>query len=176
MEGDSQVEEAHGGVFKALYAYSTNGYAYWNRELDRESIPQGAFGENLTVSEMADVEICSGDRFTLGEAELIATTPRIPCNKLEIRLQQRGLVERFLRSPWPGVYFMVSKPGRIRTGELLERKVSAKGPSIVDLVKLYTQEEANPERYRQAIQLESIPPEWKARLARSLQRLTGLDS
>ena len=46
--GDDQADRSvHGGRSKALYAYSSEDYAWWSDQLHAEMYP-GLFGENLT--------------------------------------------------------------------------------------------------------------------------------
>jgi MOSC domain-containing protein YiiM len=45
----------------------------------------GNFGENFTV-ELADTEVCIGDRFTIGGAVVEVSQPRDTCYRVGIRL------------------------------------------------------------------------------------------
>ena len=50
IEGDGQADlKGHGGPFRAVYVYSFDNYAYWERDLKRTDFSWGQFGENLTV-------------------------------------------------------------------------------------------------------------------------------
>jgi hypothetical protein len=49
------------------------------------NLPYGMFGENFTTEGLFEDGINIGDRFRIGEAELIATQPRLPCYKLGIK-------------------------------------------------------------------------------------------
>src|SRR3954462_4285558 len=50
LDGDEQSDlSVHGGVNKAVYAYPSEHYAYWRKELPDMEFPLGAFGENLTI-------------------------------------------------------------------------------------------------------------------------------
>ncbi len=54
FDGDGQDDLMnHGGLEKAVYAYPFDHYAYWERVLDLEP---GAFGENLTVSDLRETQ------------------------------------------------------------------------------------------------------------------------
>src|SRR5439155_2902345 len=95
-EGDPQADpEVHGGEFKAVYGYPSEHYPYWEQELGTK-LPWGAFGENLTFEGLIDREVLTGDRYRVGTAELVATTPRLPCFKLAMRHQREDMVELFL--------------------------------------------------------------------------------
>src|SRR5690348_17235075 len=51
VAGDEQADlQNHGGIDKALLAYSGDHYAYWRTHLNLADMPYGGFGENLTIS------------------------------------------------------------------------------------------------------------------------------
>src|SRR3954465_13009000 len=50
LRGDEQSDLAvHGGADKAVYAYPSEHYEYWRKEMAGLDFPLGAFGENLTI-------------------------------------------------------------------------------------------------------------------------------
>ena len=58
IEGDFICNRKHhGGKDQAIYAYSTEDYAFWSRSLNSLLGP-GAFGENLTVSGIDFSALC----------------------------------------------------------------------------------------------------------------------
>src|SRR5262245_25306653 len=108
LEGDRQADlTVHGGADKAVYAYPSEHYPFWRRELPGLDLPCGAFGENLTTEGLDEAEVRIGDRFRVGTAEVRVTQPRIPCYKLGIRLGRDDIVERFLWSGRSGFYLAV---------------------------------------------------------------------
>src|SRR5580693_5579942 len=51
LAGDGQADlKNHGGIDKAVLAYSANHYPKWRDELKVPDMPFGAFGENLTIA------------------------------------------------------------------------------------------------------------------------------
>src|SRR5918993_2313769 len=51
LDGDEQSDlSVHGGRDKAVYAYPAEHYEYWRQGLGLDSLPWGAFGENLTTA------------------------------------------------------------------------------------------------------------------------------
>jgi len=107
IEGDRQADlRVHGGINKAVYAYATEHYAYWQAQLPTFDLPFGAFGENLTISGgFYEEGIHVGDYFQVGTAELMAVQPRMPCYKLGIRLVA---TTSFDDSGWPLVRACIS--------------------------------------------------------------------
>src|SRR4051794_31790334 len=83
LAGDQQADlTVHGGISKAVYAYPSEHYSYWREQLGGRDLPRGMFGENFTTEGMLENDVYVGDRFRVGESEIMATEPRMPCYKL----------------------------------------------------------------------------------------------
>ncbi len=64
LDGDGQADlEAHGGEQRAIYAYPWVHFHHWARRMGRDGFPPGAFGENLTLDDVTEEDVCIGDRF-----------------------------------------------------------------------------------------------------------------
>ena len=121
IEGDHQSDlSVHGGIDKAIYAYPSEHYAWWRKELPGAELPWGAFGENLTTEGILEDRVHIGDRFRIGAAEFIVTQPRMPCYKLALRFGRADMVKRFMRSGRSGFYLAVLREGDIGAGDAIE--------------------------------------------------------
>lgn len=121
IEGDRQADlKVHGGADKAVYAYGYDTYPWWQETLNKEQLPYGALGENLTLDRLDEQKIYVGDVFSLGSCELQAVQPRFPCFKLGIRYGDQKIIQTFNRYRRPGVYFRVLKEGRIQAGDSMK--------------------------------------------------------
>jgi len=175
IEGDGQADlSVHGGPNKAVYAYPSEHYEYWRHELPGSELPWGAFGENLTLTGLMENGVHIGDRFRIGAAALMITQPRLPCFKLGIRLGRDDMSDRFLSSRRTGFYFAVVEEGEIGEGDHLELiHQDVNGISLADLLHLlYDHEPQNPELFEKALNLDALPPSWRKRLLKRLDRRT----
>ena len=121
LEGDGQADlRVHGGPNKAVYAYPSEHYDYWKRELGRSNLVFGQFGENLTVEGMLESEVHLGDVFKVGSAVVQVSQPRSPCYKLGIRMGSSGFPKLFLASGRPGFYLRVLEEGEVGAGDPIE--------------------------------------------------------
>jgi len=121
FEGDCQAnKKLHGGIEKAICVYPAEHYEAWRNELRRPDLSYGDFGENLTTLGLLENEVCLGDRFRIGSAELIATQPREPCVTLNARIGLIDLSARFRKSGRSGFYFSVVKEGTLSSGDLIK--------------------------------------------------------
>lgn len=136
LEGDEQADpQAHGGPLKAVYAYPSEHYAFWRRQLPGTDLAWGAFGENLTTAGLAEDRVRVGDRFRIGSAVLAATKPRFPCYKLGMRFGRSDVEERFLASGRTGFYLRVLEEGVLSAGDAIAPLGGdPRQPTIADLV------------------------------------------
>ena len=166
LDGDQQSDlKVHGGIDKAVYAYSYDTYSWWQQELNQSNLEYGAFGENLTVDSLDETNIFVGDIFKVGTCILQVTQPRVPCFKLEIKFQDSKIIEKFINFRRCGVYFRVLKEGNIQTGDSLELTGSEKiKASVRELFQYYTNKSAiSKTRAAEIAQIESLSPKWKER-------------
>ena len=127
----------HGGLEKALYAYSQEDAEYWAAELERQ-LPPGWFGENLRV-EGLDVNAARvGEQWQIGAHVIVEVTmPRTPCQTFARWVgadAERGWVKRFSDARRLGPYLRVVKNGKVQAGDeivVLHRPEGA--PSILDI-------------------------------------------
>ena len=110
----------HGGADKAVYAFSAHHHPYWQQALDSTELAPGAFGENLTVDQLDEGQICIGDQLRAGNALLEVSQPRVPCFKLGIALGDEGAPALFTRYFHTGVYFRVLEEGTVCAGDPIE--------------------------------------------------------
>jgi MOSC domain-containing protein YiiM len=118
FDGDQQADRRyHGGPDKAALVYSQDHYAPWHAELFPEPLPAGAFGENILVSGMSEGDVCVGDMYELGEAQVQVSQPRQPCGKQARRWGIVDLVDQINRRGWTGWYLRVLREGRVQAGD-----------------------------------------------------------
>jgi ferredoxin-NADP reductase/MOSC domain-containing protein YiiM len=164
IEGDGQADlVGHGGPYRAVYVYSFDNYAYWERELGRSDFSFGQFGENLTVEGMLDEDVHVGDIFRIGTTLFQVTQPRVPCYKLAIKMEVEGFYGRILASGRLGFYLRVLEEGEVGQGDLIERvKVDPVGMTILELNRLMYFDKDNFDRSRESLQVEALSPGWRA--------------
>ncbi|HTW94912.1 MAG TPA: MOSC domain-containing protein [Tepidisphaeraceae bacterium] len=114
LEGDGQADlKHHGGVDKAVLAYSADHYRYWRRDLDRFDLPFGAFAENLTIAGLDENSVHIGDVYSIGDCVFEVSQPRQPCWKLARRWRMNELVPMVIANGWSGWYLRVLEVGYI---------------------------------------------------------------
>ena len=145
---------------------------FWKRELPDAELPWGSFGENLTIAGLDESEVCVGDEFRVGTAQVVVTEPRMPCIKLAIRFDRADMLKRFLKSQNTGLYFGVVEEGSVQAGDELE--LLSKHPdrlAVSDVPRLYTTDRSNVDLLRKAIGVAALPESWTGYFARQLEKL-----
>lgn len=134
----------HGGLDKAVYAYSAEDALYWQAQLGRE-LPEGWFGENLRLTGVDISSARVGDRWEFIDPAtatpgviLEVTSPRQPCATFARWVggaDATGWVKRFTAARRPGAYLRVVKNGRVAAGDTVIVHPAADGAvPILDLV------------------------------------------
>ena len=124
LTGDGQADlKHHGGIDKAVLAYSADHYPRWLADIGKD-LPFGAFGENLTIAGLSEERVHVGDIYQIGEVLFEVSQPRQPCWKLARRWRMNELVPMVINNSRTGWYLRVLKEGPIEAGlpvKLLER-------------------------------------------------------
>ncbi|MFI5895411.1 MOSC domain-containing protein [Actinoplanes sp. NPDC051513] len=163
LDGDGQGDlGGHGGEQRAVLAYQLESIEYWRRELGRDDIGHGHFGENFTVSGLPDDEVCIGDRYRIGEAEFEVTQPRVTCYRVGMRLGVPSMPSLLVAHHRPGFYLRVIAEGMVRAGDSIER--TRRGPHALSVAEtdalLYLPDRSFP-RLRDAIDIPALSPGWQ---------------
>lgn len=170
LEGDGQADlTVHGGLDKAVYAYGLDAYPWWLKQLKVQELPNGAFGENLTIEKLDEKLIYIGDRFSLGACELEVVQPRFPCFKLGIKFGNMGILRTFMESGRPGIYFRVLKEGKIKSGDTLKRlEQNVEHVSVWDFFDLKARKYADQPLLARLLKIKGLNEEWRKKFQEHL--------
>ncbi|MDN5570607.1 MAG: MOSC domain-containing protein [Propionibacteriaceae bacterium] len=157
----------HGGMHKAVYAFSREELDWWSDALGRD-LRDGAFGENLTTEDFDLDAILVNQRVRLGDVVLEASISRQPCATFARHMGVPGWVKRFAQHGRCGTYFRVVTPGTIHAGVAFE--TVGRPSHDVDMATVFAAEMGDQEAARRVVAAEVIPAQWHDRLA---QRLAG---
>lgn len=158
LAGDDQADRTvHGGPDRAVYAYASEDYAWWSRELGRQ-LPPGTFGENLTTAGIDVNAALVGERWRIGTVVLQVTTPRFPCYKLAVKMGDPTFIKRFSAALRLGSYASIATEGTLRRGDAIEIvSRPTHGMTIGEMSKIYLFERP---RLRELL-VPELPGEWK---------------
>ena len=163
LEGDGQADlQNHGGVYQAVYFYGLEHYDFWARELGRDDLTFGQFGENFTVDGMLEEEVAIGDVYRVGGAVVQVTQPRVPCFKLAHKMASSRFPKAFLASGRVGFYARVLEEGDVGAGDPIERsRRTPSGLSIHEVIRFYFFHEGGRETAERALRSPALSPGWR---------------
>ncbi len=168
FDGDGVADtKNHGGPDKAVCVYSLDHYPYWG-ELLGIKLPPAAFGENLSVSNLKEEEVCIGDIFLLGTAAVQISQPRQPCRTLAARYGRNDLVKLVVNSGFTGFYFRVLQEGIVEMGTPLV--LMEKDPHEISVAfanRIFHHDRKNREGIESVLAIPALSEAWQ----RSLRKI-----
>ena len=146
IEGDEQADlSVHGGPSKAVYAYPSEHYPFWQTvraqagiALWDEPLPPGSLGENLTVAGVVETDLFIGDVLRFPGCALAVSEPRLPCFKFNAAMGFKHAAKLMTESAWCGCYLAVREPGTIAAGDAFELVPGPRHISIWELFRART--------------------------------------
>jgi MOSC domain-containing protein YiiM len=168
LDGDRQADlSVHGGQDKAVYAYPSEHYPYWKKELGGMNLTWGDFGENFTTKGLLEDTVCIGDRFTIGGAEVVVTQPRLPCFKLNWKFDNDLLAKIFLASRRTGFYLRVLREGEVGAGDKIVRiHHDENRVSISDCLRIHLREPVPSDLIHRALRVEYLSAAWREKFSK----------
>lgn len=172
LQGDGQGDTVHhGGPDKAVCAYFEKRYPLWEEELGA-SFQSGSFGENFTLSNWTEDDLCIGDQIQLGEILLEVSQPRQPCFKLGLRNGLPDLPVRAQRNGFTGFYFRVLQEGEVREGA--ELTITHRHPArktIAEANRIMYIDKEDVKGLQELLEVEELAKSWRDQLGSRLSRL-----
>ncbi|MFT6343425.1 MAG: MOSC domain-containing protein YiiM [Paraglaciecola sp.] len=163
--GDIQADKRfHGGPEKALHQYALCSYEKIIKRypLLHKQARSGMIGENLSVIDMNERNVCIGDIYKVGSAVLQVSSPRIPCWKINAKFKQPNLHQFIGLHRLNGWYYRVLQAGDIALDDvfILQQRPNA-NVSVDIMLKVINSEAQLVEVVTNAVGLD---PEWRRRL------------
>ena len=165
LTGDEQADKKfHGGPHMAVLMYADVHYPGW-RELDGlGGMGPGGFGENLTVSDTDETQVCIGDVLEVGGTRLQVSSPRGPCADISRRWDAEWLLKKVVERRHTGWYLRVLSPGDVKAGDpvrLAERPHP--GWTVDRMLRLRYVTPHDRDGLRDAAAVAAFAPEWRTR-------------
>ena len=164
VDGDGQGDlGGHGGEQRAVFVYQRDSYRYWKRELSRDDLVNGQFGENFTIEGLSDDEVCIGDRYQIGTAVFEVTQPRVTCYRVGIRMNDPRIPALLVSHRRPGFYFRVLQEGEVQAGDEIIKLASGPEQMTVAEVDALLYLPGHPrQQLLRALRIPALSPGWQA--------------
>lgn len=138
VANDTVIDRVHhGGIDKACYLYGYNHYNFWKTNYPALDFDFGMFGENITIKNMDETLIKIGDVFRLGNATIQVSQPRQPCYKMELKFNDRKIVNTFRSLSYSGIYVRILQEGFVKKGDTLQLiESNEKSQTVSEIFKI----------------------------------------
>lgn len=171
FEGDDVADKKHhGGPDRAVCLYPAEHYIQWEQEIGKP-LPIAAFGENLTVTNMLEADICIGDIYKIGDAVIQITQGRVPCSTIDKYTEANILLKRLIETGYTGYLARVLEEGKICEDSKIE--LVEKDPARVSVLHCnevyFKNEDALAMKRIQAV--DALAEDWKQKLEKRIQLL-----
>jgi MOSC domain-containing protein YiiM len=139
---DEQADlSVHGGLSKALYAYPSEHFPFWQTVRAQagaagwgESLAPGTMGENLTLAGLLENQVWIGDVLRFPNCSLAVSEPRFPCFKFNAAMGFKQAAAMMNANAWCGFYLAVRDPGSLQAADRFEL---IPGPREVGIPELF---------------------------------------
>ncbi len=169
IDGDGQADlENHGGIEKAVYAYPTANWPWWEGEMKVACRP-ALFGENLTLSGVDETGIRIGDRCAWGDAVLEVSQPRAPCFKLDIHTARPNAAQMMTLTGRCGWYLRVLEEGAAPVSGALALVHRSDSPTVREAFSTVFSSAPDIALLRRIHAAPAISPAWRRRAEKKLR-------
>ena len=134
--------------------------------------PASAFGENITVTNMLERDVCIGDTYQLGEAIIQVTQARVPCSTISKRLGIPGILPRIVATGFTGYLCRVLQEGTVRKDSkitLLERP--SNNVSVLFSNEIYFHNRKDKDAIEKILSVPELADVWRGQLEDRLAKL-----
>ena len=128
LAGDKVAQPYHGGPGAALCVHLNDHYRFWKAQYNI-NLHAGCVGENVTLGDIAEDQVCVGDTVRLGTALVQVSGPRVPCANLARRIGRSDWVKLTIQENRTGFYLRVLEPGALQAGDpwMIEERLNHDG-------------------------------------------------
>ena len=116
LVGDKATQPYHGGPDSAICVHLLDHYRFWNAHYAM-SLQPGNIGENFTLDQISEAQICAGDIVRVGTALVQVSGPRTPCVNQARRIGREDWIKLTIRENRTGFYLRVLEAGRVQPGD-----------------------------------------------------------
>jgi MOSC domain-containing protein YiiM/ferredoxin-NADP reductase len=164
----------HGGVNRAVYVYQLDSYRYWAQQLGRDDFEYGQFGENFTVQELSDNEVCIGDRYGIGDAGFEVSQPRVTCYRVGIRTGNPQMASLLVAHHRHGFYLRVLQEGEVQAGaEIRKLAADPEQMTVAEIDGLLYLPRRSRRQLERALRIPALSEGWEGSFRDLLQQPDG---
>jgi MOSC domain-containing protein YiiM len=157
----------HGSPSQAVCCHSLGHYQFWNEHYGM-SLAAGNVGENWTLTDADEAEICVNDIYQVGTARVRVSGPRVPCGKQARRVGRADWVDLTLKELRTGFYLWVLTPGVVQAGDLWQLEERTFPQATIHALNQCAYHDFDPAVVQHFVAIPDLHPHWRKRLSARL--------
>jgi MOSC domain-containing protein YiiM len=169
LVGDQVAQPYHGSLDCAICGHLLDHYRFWNEQYGMDLQP-GNVGENFTLEDVREDEICIGDIYRVGTARIQVSCPRSPCDNQARRIGRSDWVKLTIQELRPGFYMRVLEPGLVQAGDAFQLEERPNPGSSLTVFNRCWYHEFDPVLAEQFTTMTGLMPWWQERFAQKLAK------
>jgi MOSC domain-containing protein YiiM len=172
LAGDKVAQPYHGGAGAAICVHLADHYSFWNTQYHM-NLEAGNVGENITLGNVTEDQICVGDRIRLGTALVQVSGPRVPCLNLARRIGRPDWVKLTIRENRTGFYLRILEPGTLQPSDpwIVEERLNLEGSISAINRCMYLR--FDPDYASKMLNMSGLELWWKDQALEKIQDRTG---
>ncbi|GJM40986.1 MAG: sulfurase [Ardenticatenaceae bacterium] len=174
LVGDKVADSKHhGSLGQAVCCHPLAHYAFWNDfyNLDGDAkLGPGSVGENWTLTNAAESDICVGDTFRVGEAIVQVSGPRYPCAKQQRKLKLPKFLNEVIATLRTGFYLRVLESGMVVVGDELQLVKRPYPTHTIQRINEQAHHTLEAHIVQQLLEIPELAAPWKRLLKRKLKK------
>lgn len=173
LAGDQVTDtKNHGSPDQAVCCHPLVHYDYWNAfyaDVEGAPLGPGSVGENWTLAQVYEDEVCIGDIFEVGTARVQISAPRYPCSKQERKVRRTGFLKETIRTRRTGWYLRVLTPGMVQAGDMLDLEARPNPAISVERVNRHIHATFDHDLAHELLALPELADTWKQMIQHRLE-------
>jgi MOSC domain-containing protein YiiM len=166
LVGDQVADtENHGTLDQAVCCHPYMHYDYWNEVYDlstaNNKLGPGSVGENWTLVNVSEEDVCIGDVYLVGNARVQVSAPRYPCSKQERKVGLPGFLRQTMETLRTGWYLRVIEPGIVRVGDRLTLEARPRPELTIQHINANMHNDFDPTYAEQLLEVPELAYVWK---------------
>lgn len=144
-------------------------YRFWNTQYGLKLWP-GHVGENFTLDQISEDEVCVGDIIRVGSALVQVSGPRVPCANLARRIGRPDWVKLTVRENRTGFYLRVLEPGIVQAGDAWSLRERLNPEGAIPALNRALYSECDPDFAVLASRMRGLSDWWKQQIAQKQEQ------
>lgn len=170
LAGDKVTQPLHGSPGQAICVHLIDHYQFWKTHYDVE-LRIGGVGENVTLDEITEEQVCAGDIARLGTALVQVSAPRVPCGNQARWIGRKDWVKLTLKENRTGFYLRVLEEGILQIGDTWKLQEQLNPDGSISAINRCMYQAFDADYAQRLMEMPGLDQWWKDRIRRKAEEV-----